>query len=189
MSQFAVFITCQMPVKFGLPSAVRGNGADCAWPAGAMNPTRAAIVTINATSTLVPINRARMPQSPFVRRKYRRERKRQPRKRLSSRTRQASNLLFERCFLAAIELLRYEVPDLSCGMGRERPHNDGAASSTERFESPADYGSARRRSSRVCAVVRRPRRRLARTARSEARSVVRVAGHADGGPRAQAARD
>ena len=27
MSQFAVFITCQMPVKFGLPSLVRGTSA------------------------------------------------------------------------------------------------------------------------------------------------------------------
>src|SRR4249920_387505 len=104
-------------------------------------------------------------------------------------TRQASNLLVESCFCVAIELLRYEVLDLSCGYRRERPHNDGAAPSAERIESPADYSSARCRSAGVCAVVRRARRRFARTSRSEARPLVRVAGHADGGPRAEAARD
>src|SRR6185436_18778742 len=189
MSQFAVFIACQIPVRFGLPSAVRGNGLDCACPVGAISPTSVAIVTVNATSTLAPINRARIGNPPLCGGKYRRERKRRVESGRAPVTRQASNLLVESCFWVAIQLLRYEVLDLSCGYRRERRHNDGASSSTECLESPADHRSARRRSTGVRAVVRGARRRFARTSRSEARPVVRVAGHADGGHRVQAARD
>src|SRR5439155_3901267 len=65
-SQCASLLACQIPLKLGLPSAVRAAGGD-AWPALRVTDTEITAVTAAAASTttiIEPVDQRRMTISP-----------------------------------------------------------------------------------------------------------------------------